>query len=110
VSVPTDLETLAYRMVQEALTNAKKHAGAEEIILSVDAVAGQLRVEVSDDGVGFDPGMARDFLRAGKVGLASMRERIELANGTFMVRSDPKQGTTIVATLPLDTVPAAMPI
>lgn len=110
VEVPTDLETLAYRLVQEALTNAKKHSGAEEVILSVDAVAGQLRVEIADDGVGFDPGMARDFLRAGKVGLASMRERIELANGTFMVRSNPKQGTTIVATLPLDTIPAAAPI
>jgi signal transduction histidine kinase len=110
VEVPTDLETLAYRLVQEALTNAKKHSGADEVILSVDAVAGQLRVEIADDGVGFDPGLARDFLRAGKVGLASMRERIELANGTFMVRSDPKKGTTIVATLPLDTIPAAAPI
>ena len=108
VEVPPDLETLAYRLVQEALTNAKKHSKADEVILSVDAVAGQLRVEVSDDGIGFDPGMARDYLRAGKVGLASMRERIELANGTFMVRSNPKNGTTIVATLPLDTVPSAV--
>jgi PAS domain S-box-containing protein len=109
VEVPADLETLAYRLVQESLTNAKKHARATEVILSLDAVAGQLRVEISDDGVGFDPGMARDYLRAGKVGLASMRERIELANGTFMVRSSPKNGTAIVATLPLDTVPAAIP-
>ena len=105
VDVPADLETLAYRLVQEALTNAQKHARATEIAVTVDAVAGQLRVEVGDDGVGFDPGKARDFLRVGKVGLASMRERIELANGTFMVRSSPGSGATIVATLPLESVP-----
>jgi signal transduction histidine kinase len=105
VEVPADLETLAYRLVQEALTNASKHASAGEVSVAVDAVAGQLRVEVTDDGVGFDPNQARDFLRAGKVGLASMRERIELANGTFMVRSSAKSGTTIVATLPLEILP-----
>ena len=104
VEVPADLETLAYRLVQEALTNAHKHAHATMVTLTVDAVAGQLRVEITDDGDGFDPTKARDYLRAGKVGLASMRERIELANGTFMVRSTEESGTTIVATLPLDTV------
>ena len=102
VDVPPDLETLAYRIVQEALTNAGKHARAAEVRVSVEAVAGQLRIEVNDDGVGFDAGRVRDYLRAGRVGLASMRERTELANGSFMVRSAPGQGTTIVATLPLD--------
>ena len=106
VEVPTDLETLAYRLVQEALTNANKHADATEVSVTADAVAGQLRIEITDDGKGFDPGKARDFLRVGKVGLASMRERIELANGTFMVRSSPGAGTTIVATLPLESVPS----
>jgi len=106
VEVPADLETLAYRLVQEALTNARKHANARQVTLTVDAVAGQLRVEITDDGDGFDPSKARDYLRAGKVGLASMRERIELANGTFMVRSTEDSGTTIVATFPLDTVSA----
>jgi signal transduction histidine kinase len=43
----------------------------------------------------------------GRVGLASMRERVELANGTFMVHSTPGKGTTVLATLPLDAVPAA---
>jgi PAS domain S-box-containing protein len=103
VDVPPDLETLAYRIVQEALTNATKHAQAVEVSVSVEAVAGQLRIEISDDGVGFDANRARDFLRAGRVGLASMRERTELANGSFMVRSAPGQGTSIVATMPLDT-------
>jgi len=105
VDVPPDLETLAYRIVQEALTNATKHAGASEVGVSVEAVAGQLRIEIEDNGVGFDANLARDFLRAGRVGLASMRERTELANGSFMVRSAPGQGTSIVATLPLDVAP-----
>jgi PAS domain S-box-containing protein len=104
VDVPPDLETLAYRIVQEALTNAAKHAHATDVNVSVEAEAGQLRVEVVDNGRGFEPDRAREFLRLGRVGLASMRERTELASGTFMVRSSPGSGTTVVATLPLDIV------
>jgi len=62
-------------------------------------------LEIVDDGTGFESGRAREFLRMGRVGLASMRERVELASGTFVVRSMPGRGTTIVATLPLDNVP-----
>jgi PAS domain S-box-containing protein len=100
-----DLETLAYRVVQEALTNAAKHARAGRVVVGVEATAGSLRVEIEDDGRGFDSAMTREYLRQGRVGLASMRERVELANGTFVVRSTPGRGTTIVATLPID-VPA----
>jgi PAS domain S-box-containing protein len=104
--VPQDLETLAYRVVQEALSNAGKHAHADRIGVTVEAVAGQLRIEVTDDGLGFDSAKAREYLQMGRVGLASMRERVELANGTFMVHSTPGRGTTVMATLPLESVPA----
>lgn len=104
--IPQDLETLAYRIVQEALSNSNKHAQANRVELTVEAVGGQLRIEVADDGVGFDSGKAREYLQMGRVGLASMRERVELANGTFMVHSTPGKGTTVMATLPLDAVPA----
>jgi two-component system, NarL family, sensor histidine kinase UhpB len=97
-----DLETLAYRVVQEALTNAAKHARANHVVVSVETTATSLRVEVEDDGRGFDSAMTREFLRQGRVGLASMRERVELANGTFVIRSNPGRGTSIVATLPVD--------
>jgi PAS domain S-box-containing protein len=97
-----DLETLAYRVVQEALTNAAKHARAGHVTVSVETTATSLRVEIEDDGRGFDSAMTREFLRQGRVGLASMRERVELANGTFVVRSNPGRGTSIVATLPVD--------
>jgi signal transduction histidine kinase len=105
VDIPPDLETLAYRIVQEAMTNAAKHAEASELTVMVEAEAGQLRVEITDDGAGFDPARSREFLRMGRVGLASMRERTELASGTFMVRSRPGGGTTVEATLPLEAAP-----
>jgi PAS domain S-box-containing protein len=98
-----DLETLAYRVVQEALTNAAKHARATRVTVSVETTATSLRVEIEDDGRGFDSSMTREYLRQGRVGLASMRERVELANGTFVVRSTPDRGTSIVATLPAAT-------
>ncbi len=104
--VPQDLETLAYRIVQEALSNAGKHSQATRIALRVEALQGQLRIEVADNGVGFDSSKAREFLQMGRVGLASMRERVELANGTFMVHATPGKGTTVLATLPLESVPA----
>ena len=106
VEIPQDLETLAYRIVQEALSNSSKHARARTVDVSVEAVGGQLRVEIVDDGQGFDAAKAREYLQMGRVGLASMRERVELANGTFMVHSTPGKGTTVLATLPLDAVPA----
>jgi signal transduction histidine kinase len=107
VEVPADLETLAYRIVQEALSNAGKHAEASKLAVTIEADAGQIRIEIVDDGVGFDSAQSRDYLRMGRVGLASMRERVELANGTFMVHSTPGRGTTILATLPLNATGAS---
>jgi PAS domain S-box-containing protein len=106
VEIPQDLETLAYRIVQEALSNSTKHSRARAITVNVEGVGGQLRIEIADDGVGFDSAKAREYLQMGRVGLASMRERVELANGTFMVHSTPGKGTTVLATLPLDALPA----
>ncbi|MDH4112552.1 MAG: PAS domain-containing sensor histidine kinase [Actinomycetota bacterium] len=107
VPLPEDLETLAYRVVQEALSNAAKHSKASQVMVMVQANESQLRVEIEDDGQGFDAGLARDFLRDGRVGLASMRERVELASGSLVVRSSPGRGTSIVASLPLDELAAS---
>jgi PAS domain S-box-containing protein len=100
--IPDDLETLAYRVVQEALSNAAKHSQAAHVSVGVELDQLQLRVEIVDDGIGFEHSRAREFLQMGRVGLASMRERVELASGTFVVRSTLGRGTTIVATLPVD--------
>jgi signal transduction histidine kinase len=100
--IPDDLETLAYRVVQEALSNAAKHSQAAHVSVGVELDQLQLRVEIVDDGIGFESNRAREFLQMGRVGLASMRERVELASGTFVVRSTLGRGTTIIATLPVD--------
>src|SRR5439155_11759297 len=80
-----DLETLAYRVVQEALSNVSKHSGAKHVTVRIEMAAGTVEVSVEDDGWGFDTASAREFLRTGKVGLASMRERTELAGGSFAI-------------------------
>jgi two-component system sensor histidine kinase DegS len=102
--VPADVETLAYRVVQESLSNVSKHAGATHVRVAIEAGTGSLEVRISDDGKGFDPTEAREYLRLGKVGLASMRERSELGGGTLSIRSTPGAGTTISASLPFDVL------
>jgi two-component system sensor histidine kinase DegS len=99
---------LAYRVVQEALSNAVKHARASRVEVRIDATTGILRVEVVDDGRGFDATDPRAFLKDGKVGLASMRERAELAGGTFTIRSVIGRGTTVMAVLPFDALGVAV--
>jgi PAS domain S-box-containing protein len=109
-SLPHDLETLAFRVVQEALANVGKHADATRVSVFVGADQNSLRIEVEDDGKGFDTAAAREFLAGGRVGLASMRERVELASGTFAVRSNPGRGTAVMATIPLDAALATVTV
>jgi signal transduction histidine kinase len=90
-----DIETTVYRMVQEALTNVAKHARAEHVRVVVGTVEGELRIEVHDDGIGFDPGS----VDAG-FGLAGMQERAALAGGVLSLDSS-AGGTALVACLPL---------
>ena len=106
-AMPQEVETIAYRVVQEALSNVTKHASAQRVTVSIEAARGTLEVVVEDDGVGFDANSMREFLRRGKVGLASMRERTELGGGTFTVRSRQGGGTTVTATLPFDVLVSA---
>jgi PAS domain S-box-containing protein len=102
-NVPDDLETLAFRVVQEALANVGRHAKAGEVQVYVGTDQNILRIEIEDDGAGFDTAEVRSHLRAGRVGLASMRERVELAGGTFAVRSTKGRGTAVMATIPIDS-------
>lgn len=89
-----DLETALYRLVQEALTNAAKHARAERVDVRVAERDGLVELTVSDDGAGFDPALPH----AG-FGLLGMEERVALAGGTLELDSSPGAGTTIRATL-----------
>jgi signal transduction histidine kinase len=105
--IPSDVETLAYRVIQEALSNVYKHSGAKEVTVAIAASAGTLQVDIVDDGGGFDAGQIRGFLAQGKVGLASMRERAELAGGILTVKSQPGKGTTVTATIPYEILGSA---
>ncbi len=86
-----ELETTVYRLVQEALTNVAKHAGAEHASVSVTAANGLVEVEIADDGSGFDPDVATSGF-----GLAGMRERVQLSGGQLTVTPGPS-GTTVRA-------------
>jgi signal transduction histidine kinase len=89
------------RVVQEALTNVRKHAEASSAVVRLDNQDEWLRIAIEDDGQGFDSSrLARDEGRS--FGLKSMKERVERAGGTFSVESTLGQGTRIVVLLPLD--------
>jgi two-component system, NarL family, sensor histidine kinase DevS len=90
-----EIESTAYRLVQEAVTNAVKHAGGETIYLSVVQDGGKLLITVRDQGVGFDP-----THRGEGFGLLGMRERVELVGGRLSIDSAPERGTTVRAELP----------
>jgi signal transduction histidine kinase len=97
-----ELETILYRIVQESLTNVAKHAQARLVMVTVDQLdGGTVRLRIRDDGVGFDASDATRLLREGHFGLAGMRERASLVGGTVKVQSQPGQGTTVEARLPM---------
>jgi NarL family two-component system sensor histidine kinase YdfH len=88
----------ALRIVSEALTNIARHAQANQAWVKVEDAAGQVCLEVRDDGQGFAP----EAIEAGHYGLLGMRERARLVGGTFDVSSQAGQGTTIKVCLPLE--------
>jgi len=91
-----ELEETMYRVVQEALANAVKHAGAERIEVTLVERNGRIELAVADDGRGFDPAN-----RTEGFGLLGIAERVELADGRLDIDSMPGHGTTVRATLPV---------
>jgi PAS domain S-box-containing protein len=93
-----EIETGAYRIVQEALTNVARHAGVPTVRIQIDATSEALHLYVMDEGTGFD---ADNAMASGlSTGLAGMRERATLLGGVFLVASFPDAGTTIEVELP----------
>lgn len=97
------IEILLYRVIQEALTNVAKHAQAESVILSLEKKDVHVHLYITDDGKGFE--VKRYFssppmIRRG-LGILGMKERVELAGGTFFIDSDPGQGTRISIKVPI---------
>ena len=95
--VSSEVATVVYRVVQEALTNVARHAEASTASVAVTVASGRLRAVVEDDGLGFDPERPVD----GHLGLQGMKERAELIGGTVRVFSSPGSRTTVVLDVPL---------
>ncbi|HEV2701902.1 MAG TPA: sensor histidine kinase [Steroidobacteraceae bacterium] len=87
----------AYRILQEALTNAIRHAAARQITVSLSTESGELLVRVADDGTGLPPG----WEQSGHYGMRGMRERADASGGKLQLISAPGNGTEVVARLPL---------
>jgi signal transduction histidine kinase len=96
-------EAALYRVAQEALHNALRHAGAREIAMSLSRSPRRVILEVTDDGSGFTPGAPG---APGGLGLASIRGRAAAAGGTLTIRSAPGAGTTVRLAVPLRRQPA----
>jgi signal transduction histidine kinase/HAMP domain-containing protein len=100
--LPDFVEVTAFRIVQEAVGNVVRHAHASSAQVKVSLSESGLRVEVTDDGTGFDPVEAGTRARTGEsVGLMGMRERAEIAGGWIRIESTPGQGTSVVAEIPI---------
>jgi signal transduction histidine kinase len=98
---PLAVKIALYRIVQEALTNVWRHAPGANVSINVSGVDGGLRVEIVDDGPGFDLASANGA--EDQLGLFGMRERAESLGGEFHLASVPNQGTRLTATLPFAT-------
>jgi PAS domain S-box-containing protein len=95
---PPEVETAAYRIVQEALTNVARHAGADEVTVQLWTDPSRLSMQVKDQGVGFN----LDGLDGGhSSGLAGIRERAALLRGRLALESNPGAGTCLTVELPL---------
>jgi signal transduction histidine kinase len=95
-----EIETVLYRVVQEALANVAKHAAARHVWVYLRADDYRADLQVRDDGVGFDPARLGALSGDGHFGLAGMRERVQLAGGTFRLLAAPGDGTAVRVRLP----------
>jgi signal transduction histidine kinase len=92
LELPRHIEEELYRMAQEALNNALKHAAATSVTISLRLAGEWVELEVVDDGTGFDPEVG---VNNGGLGLHSIRERAERLGGSFTLLSAPGQGTQV---------------
>ena len=98
-----DLQTLLFRVAQEALNNAARHAQARTALLRLVARDSRLQLQVVDDGRGCDPATA---LGVGGSGLGGMRERLRLHDGLLELHASPGHGMRLRAVVPLPTAAA----
>jgi signal transduction histidine kinase len=101
-ALPASVASVLYRVAEEAVRNSVQHASARRISIVLQQDAAVARLEISDDGIGFDVDSVEGTTRAPAGGLLSIRERVALVDGSVEIKSAAKGGTTIVATVPLN--------
>jgi len=97
--LPPAIETVLYRIVQEALNNVSKHAHASAVTIVIRREARRVCCSVRDDGVGFDPGTARPAVKG--IGLIGIRERLASIGGALSIDAAPGRGTELRVAIPL---------
>jgi two-component system, NarL family, sensor kinase len=100
-ALPEHVEIAVYRIAQEALQNIMKHASAEHIQLRLSVATGAVVLEISDDGVGFDPSAMPEQTGPAGYGLPGMQQRAELLGGQLTADSKPGRGTIVRLRVPL---------
>jgi len=96
-----EVESLLFRIVQEALNNIRRHAQASQAQVVMEFAEDRIKVTISDNGRGFElSGRVDDLPRSGKLGLAGIQERARLLGGTLEVKSTPGKGTTLIVEVP----------
>jgi len=101
----SDVETQLLRIIQEALTNLRRHAGVDTAQLLFTLHADELQVVIADEGQGFAPPAEEEDGEIGHFGLSIMRERAESVGGNLEMRSSPGEGTRVIVRVPLSLVP-----
>jgi len=104
--IPHEIETAAFRIVQEALTNVARHSFATRVSIDISQRNGELHLEVYDNGIGFDSEtILNGKSPASALGLRGMQERALAVNGEISMISQPRAGTHILLAVPLDNTP-----
>jgi signal transduction histidine kinase len=98
--LPPPVELALFRIAQEAVTNAERHAAAGQVTVTLGFAETGIRLTVSDDGTGFEPSLVRPVGQGQSLGLPGMGERARLIGGRLKVRSEPGHGTTVEAWVP----------
>ena len=104
------MEIAIYRIVQEALTNIRKHSLATEAHVRLSLTPSQIRLTINDNGIGFNaPESVAELANSGNFGLIGLQERALLFGGQLTIDSTPGEGTTLDITMPREVQPMWTP-
>lgn len=104
--LPEEIETVCFRVAQEAITNILRHGHAKRVFIQVSLGIDQIQLTLEDNGVGFELPEAMKNVRQGhSLGLLSMQERVELIGGKMQIITAPRRGTRIEVSIPIDRDP-----